>query len=517
MKKCELCGLANPEEARFCMKCGKDLDASGMQKAPSGTPEYDSFTPAGSEKSAPLRGGHRASEENTVRGTPAGEQPPPPVPEDTSMTASAGFDVEPTEIHPSGATTDFRSRPKHCEICGASNPRDQRFCKLCGRELEEAGRDEAVSAGQSVEKLTTVPEPSEPASGQKPVLPVGDGTDSIPTELDAEVSRSEEAVIIPEAPHKQKFCDRCGNSNPHDQKFCRLCGQPFDEELQDEDGPSPEPIPLIPSDQNYYEPSHMASLTPSFSDFHEDSQAHSSRKRSRGTRESRIHWGVREWLTLIVATVIVIVLLWLFAFGGAKNLFDSKADSIGKADRTMLGLRSFQLSAVVTLESSSSGLTGGSGYVNYESPDRSAYDINVTAPGNKPVRVQHIQVKDRPYIFVDGRWQSSDPATTGFEVGRLWSGYSGLEDLGSQAFGGYDCFHYKYRIPPETITRLLGVWQPTGVSDAVMEAWIDKSSSRIVHLKAEVFNLKMDGERSRAALLFDLAATGQDYRIVAPI
>ena len=26
MKTCELCGIENPDEARFCMKCGKDLD-----------------------------------------------------------------------------------------------------------------------------------------------------------------------------------------------------------------------------------------------------------------------------------------------------------------------------------------------------------------------------------------------------------------------------------------------------------------------------------------------------------
>jgi hypothetical protein len=144
LKHCELCGLDNPEEARFCMKCGSDLDAVSAPDVPVDVFEASTFTPAGEvdrhgggrSKSAPPQ---PTEDKETYKEAAASESP--------GIFVGAGDEGEPPEIQQTGVTADFAGKKSYCERCGRSNPRDQKYCLGCGFPIG----DEPPSADESAE------------------------------------------------------------------------------------------------------------------------------------------------------------------------------------------------------------------------------------------------------------------------------------------------------------------------------------------------------------------------------
>jgi len=114
LKHCELCGLDNPEEARFCMKCGSDLDAVSAPDVPVDVFEASTFTPAGEvdrhgggrSKSAPPQ---PTEDKETYKEAAASESP--------GIFVGAGDEGEPPEIQQTGVTADFAGKKSYCERC----------------------------------------------------------------------------------------------------------------------------------------------------------------------------------------------------------------------------------------------------------------------------------------------------------------------------------------------------------------------------------------------------------------
>lgn len=429
MKPCEPCGTENPDDARFCMKCGNDLDADQVSEAPPQIIHDGAFTPAGAAEDGRPARTRKPRDKGPMPDIPSFGQSKAPEIEATEGISPKYREEQPPEIHLTDVTSDFAEQQKFCERCGVGNPHEQKFCRNCGSAL---GSEELGAADEAYEKAAKVP-------------------------------LSKEAV----------------------------------------------------------ETTSLADATPATHYYAEEGRGGRTPV-ARGRRlefsfERIADWEVREWLALTVATVIFAALIWFFAFGGMRMLFSSRPKNIRKAGATMTRPGSFQYSISIAMENSQTGQYPGNGTLTFEAPDKTSYGVNLNIPGRPPLAVQHVQVGNKPYMTVGGAWQASDPKATLFYVDKLWEGPSNVEDLGNQNLGGLDCLHYRYRIPSETITALLGAFKPEGVSDAVMEIWIDRASFSVPRLIAQVYNLQIEGVRTRATLNFDLAAIGQVYNIVPPI
>jgi len=454
LKLCELCGLENPDEARFCMRCGKDMDAVKARESFFEVPEGDAFTPQG------------APDEHEVSGHRGRPQAPDSDVSDilqAEYAKAAAMDgtfvqEEEPEPGPPRAESVPDTGGSACGVCGVVNPRESRFCRNCGAGLIE-------------------PEPPE----EKPRGAAGGGWD-----LEGLYEGQEEAGPPPGDDGAVQPGDGYGSAVP----------------LAREE-------PLVP----LVETALFAPISPS-SDYYAGDAPSRKRKKSRG---GKVVWSARDWLILIVLAVVLSAGIWLFLAGG-MDLFSGGNRNLRKAGQAMSKLSSFEYSIRGAMESGPSGTFGGTGTVRYESPDRSLWEFTSVMPDGREIVTRQAQVSSRTFVNGGDGWTVVDAATARPDVRNLWSGFSSVEDLGREACGdSAECYHYKYRVAPDTVTGILGVWDPKGASDAVMEAWIDSGDHRVVKLTAQVYNVDFEGARTSVNMTFDLAATGQRYDIKAPI
>lgn len=446
------------------MKCGKDLDAVKASESFFDAPEGGAFTPQGSLDDSPLRRSRHDSEPGIEPGDHA---PAAGSGVDDILNAeyakAAAFDAddfgeEQPEIQQSDVTSDAGERQTVCDTCGAVNPHEQRYCRSCGSALSAAGA----------------------VTGERPTARGGGGG---PGGRD-EPGLSDQWA---EAGTEQEYGDSFGYAS---------------------DAPLAAEEPLMP----LVETSLLTSISPS-SDYYSSETATGRRRRSRG---GKIEWSARDWLILIGLTLILLLGIWLFFLGG-MDLFSGKVRNLKKAGRVMSKLSSFEFSVDGSMESEQAGSFDGSGSVRFEAPDRSAWSFTTAIPGKPPVVTQQAEVAGKPYVNGGGAWSPAGAETARPDVKNLWTGFSSVEDLGQATCGTSQCFHYKYRTAPGTLTGMLGAWDPSGVSDAVMEAWIDMSNHRIVKMTAQVYNVQLEGVRTTVSLTFDLAAVDKPYNIGAPI
>jgi ribosomal protein L40E len=431
LKECELCGLDNPDEARFCMKCGRDLDKI-KHEDPLAMDEYDGFIPA-------------ATLDDARFGSTAGVKHDEPGP----MPDFATYVPQPSVIQQ--------------------------------QEYEE----EAVAADESPE--------------------------------------IQQQGITTDFTEKQTFCDRCGVRNAHDQKFCRHCGSPMGEATEEysplQGGPGPPPASMATIDTAPVELTSLTSISPS-SDFYsptvqEQKQAQSGgriRGRSRARRMPTEGLTAKRLIAAIVAIVVIAGLLWLFAFGGLK-MFSSSVRNIKKAGGVMTKLTAFSFSVGAVVDANSVE-SPGSGDIKYEAPDRSAWGLATGLPGKPPTTVILVGAGGKGYTNNGSGWQQSSSA---MNVGMLWGGVSSADSLGMANVGAYSCYHYKYNTSPVVFTSMLGDPKPTGVSDAVVEIWIDSSNFYVRQMTANVYNAVVQGSRANVTFNMSLTSTGQPFNIKAPI
>ena len=168
MKKCDLCETDNPVEARFCMKCGRDLDKvarsdSRDQKAA----EPDTFTPLEDDEFSRLAPTKRLTrepegdvasykeaaaasaaaweaeqEQDAIKERAADDRLAAAQPVQPAQPAQARQEAAPPvgrtqEVQQRDLHADFADHKRFCVRCGMANPRDQRFCKNCGSALTE--------------------------------------------------------------------------------------------------------------------------------------------------------------------------------------------------------------------------------------------------------------------------------------------------------------------------------------------------------------------------------------------
>ena len=456
MKLCELCGLENPHEARFCMKCGKDLDAVRSTESFFDVPEGGAFTPQGSPDDATLRAVTPESDPEAPHGTDSAVDSGVNRILQAEYAKAAAMDfgefeeVE-SEIRQVESATGTGDRHEVCEACGVVNPHEQRYCKSCGSALSASGHGggDGSTNGESGWNLDGLYD-AQDASG-------GAGVDDFYNQYASVPLAAEEPLV-----------------------------------------------PLV-------ETSLFAPVSPS-SDYYSSDISTRKRRKTRG----KIEWGARDWMILIGLTLVLLAGIWLFFLGG-MDLFSGKVRNLKKAGQGMSQLKSFEYTSNGSMESEQAGEFTGSGGVKFESPDRSAWQFTTTIPGKPPVLTQQSQVAGKRYVNGGGSWTLADPESALPDVKGLWSGFSSVEDLGQTTCGGSQCFHYKYRTPPGTLTGMLGVWKPSGASDAVVEAWIDTSNHRIVKLTAQIYNVQLEGMRTSVSLTFDLTAVDRKYDIKAPI
>ena len=393
---------------------------------------------------------------------------------------------------------------KRCQKCGQSNPDEADLCSDCGTGLSPGHTDKEPPADNDA------PDYGALASSilEKSLIPDEDYRDRVRQEKRADAP----AELSPELTN----CERCGAVNRLAQLNCKNCGALLGAETEDDLAQTrgePSETPLAGTVEEPF------SSTPAdlpVSDYYATMRPEPRRRRLKFFTGIS-YWGVRQWLLLLILTVVIAFATWLFAYGGMDTIFSSQVNNIRKAEKAMVGLGSFQFSIAASLETSQVGEYGGTGTVSFESPDRSAWDFSVDIPGVKPLRAQLIQVGKQPYINVGGSWTPQNPSIVDADVRNLFRAPSDVEDLGSQVLGTSTCFHYKYRTSPELITGLLGIRQTTGSSDAVIEIWIDSSSNLIMRLTVGVYNVRLEGMRARVSLNMELAALGQPYDIKPPV
>lgn len=421
MKYCELCNIENPDDARFCMKCGKDLDAVGKPDDSPDVLDVDSFTPAGSL--------------DMPSSKPPVKKDSGPLPDVVSYKEAAFADAESQEsfgssyqeddtpeIHMTDVTTDFTERKRICGVCGSANPLNQRYCRHCGSEL---GNDAPEARGNR----------SAPQS-----LAAGDG-------------------------------------------------------------------PM--------EHATLADVAPSSGDYYATERVRERRGREGGGFSGTVSdWGTREWLILIVAAIVIALLIWFFGFGGMNFLFNSGAGDIKKAGNVMTGMTGCRYNVAATMESADA-VYGGNGELMYESPDKTAWQLTLSIPGGGPVLTQHVVVDDECFSNCGDAWRVYDKDCC-LGIDSLWNGISGLEKMGNESMLNRSCLHYRYRIPPGLVTSVTCADDQSGVSDTVIDMWIDEESHHIVRVTADTFNVQIRGVRTKASLVMDLAVTDQAFGISAP-
>lgn len=163
MRTCDVCGTDNPDEARFCMKCAKDMTAVPKAGAGDEFSEHDSFTPTASD------GEGRLASTTSSRFTqpPAGPVDIDAYKRQATEESIDAFEsqtlgeesVGPSEIQHSAVTADFADKRRFCVRCGAANPYEQRFCRQCGSPLGSEQPPQPQASYEAPPSIPMAPEP----------------------------------------------------------------------------------------------------------------------------------------------------------------------------------------------------------------------------------------------------------------------------------------------------------------------------------------------------------------------
>ncbi|MDD5448293.1 MAG: zinc ribbon domain-containing protein [Actinomycetota bacterium] len=387
---------------------------------------------------------------------------------------------------------------KKCEFCGTENPDVARFCTKCGKKLEESGASpEGKEYYLNLEKQSISPRFEEDIASREK------GSSEI------DLTR-----IMGDLTKGKKTCARCGFVNPREQKYCKNCGAPLEEEAKEVESL---PIPLAPEP---IEPSFI-SESPSIpaSDYYESGTAGEARTRRFDFMSGVSNWGAGEWVAIIGAVVVVVIVAWLFIFGGYQNIFGAPAKNIKKAAKVMVGLNSFEYSLNVNLRArgETSSRYHGSGKVLFESPDKTYWEMNLLLPARGATPLRFAQIGKKSYMNASTGWQMLGEDSPSFGIERLWSGFSMVEDLGMAPIGTSNCAHYRYRIPPEIIASIVGADPQAKMGDAVVESWIDSGTNQVLLLQISLFKVLVDGIQMNASMALNLSSVGTPYNILPPI
>ncbi len=420
MKYCELCNLENPDEARFCMKCGKDLDELREFGSADDNTEVSSFTPAGTPV-APSYASPKRDDSEAHPDIDSYKEAATSMVESKEILGPVESGGETPEIHMTDVTADFTEKRVICGICGIANPHEQRYCRQCGAALGD-GTSESTGVISAPQAALTNDAPVE-------------------TTMLSNVAPSSGLNDVPE------------------QKWERL-------------------------------------------------------RRAGGGFGGIAEWDAREWLLMIASALVIAGLIWFFAFGGMNSLFNSGARDIKKAGGVMTGMTGCQYNLTATMETLDA-VYSGNGQLLHESPDKTAWQLPPVPAAPFP-GIQHVQIGDDCYSNCGDGWRMSDNGSRA-DLDELWSGISGVENIGEESILGHACLHYRYRISSYLVTFIFCVGEQSGASDTVVDMWIDKDSYRIVRMSAETFNIQTQGVRTKASLVMDLGATDQVFNISAPI
>ena len=452
MKECELCGIDNPDEARFCMKCGKDLDQVRTTRDLPGTvPDSDTFTPLESDEYARLAPTRRIDK------SPVGD----------------------VASYKEAAATSAAAMQAQQEIEQA--------------ELEKQD-DEVVTWQQQQAQQR---------------------------ELKTQAPEIQQRGMTADFAAQRKFCQRCGIANPHDQRYCKNCGSALDGDPNGMADQSFEAPPSIAAPSGPVETTMLADVSPSSAYYGADEGDQGRpQRRTRGTRPSSAvgirDWGIGAWIGLTAAALVLIAAIWLAFFGGFGMLFGSASSNIHKAGATMQKLPGFQLSISAAYDNSDQTQYPGGGHVLFDSPDKSAWETSRNAPGKTAVQGT-LQIGAGTYVGSGGAWKLAEPGTAAGDVILMWKQVSSPESLPNETLNGHVCLHYKYRMDSTLVMTVLGLGKQDGVSDAVMEAWIDSTSFQVIRETAQIFGAQVDGARSHVTMVMDLVETGKTYGIKQPI
>ncbi len=421
---------------------------------------------------------------------------------------------------------------KYCELCNLENTDDARFCMKCGNDLDKV--QSADLTYDYVDSDTFTPSgSSETPSNVFPKKKESWPRPDINSYKEAATSKAEsEEVLSPvedgdEAPEihmtdvtadfteKRTICRICGIANPHEQRYCRQCGAALGDETSESSGVMSAPQAAFISDDPV-ETTRLADVAPSSALGDIPEQTREWRRRAGGGFGGGLaEWDAKEWLLMIASALIVAGLIWFFAFGGMNSLFNSGARDIKKAGDVMTGMSGCQYQLTATLETHDTVYTG-SGQLLYESPDKTAWQLTLDLPGRGLVSMEHVQIGDDCYSNNGDGWRMSDNDSRA-DLDEIWSGISGVENIGEESMLGHACLHYRYRIPSDLVTLIFGVGEQSGVSDTVVDMWIDKDSYQVIRASTDTFNIQVQGVRTSASLVMDIVATDQVFNISPPI
>jgi ribosomal protein L40E len=453
LKNCDLCGIENPAEARFCMKCGNDLDKVQHSSVPQEMLQgNDSFIPMEDDEYARL-----------------------------------------------GPTTRFRLNEPVGDV---ASYKEAAAASAAAWEAEEE-----QAAIKEEEAARQAPPPPPPPPAQAAYV---DAPSSMPPQA-PEIQRD---AVRADFVEKKTFCQRCGMANPRDQRFCKNCGSSLAETGTDsamaDDYYETQTVDMAASP---VETTTLADVSPSsaYSDA-PPQQEYSHRRISRSRGVSLPDWGVREWLLLIAGALVLALLVWLFLGGGLK-MFSGSIKNIHKAGATMEKLPGFRFSISAAFEAPDSQYPG-SGQVLFETPDRTAWEISRQGPS--PSVSGTLQIADKTWTG-SGTWVPADPKTATGDITLMWRQFKSTESLPNQPAGSSpDCLHYKYRMDPTLMMTVLGLPPQQDVSDAVMEIWIDSKTFQVIRQTGQLYGAQINGARTHVTMVMDLAEAGKPYGIKPP-
>jgi ribosomal protein L40E len=295
LKACELCGIENPDEARFCMKCGRDLDKAPSTKTP---PEMqqdlDTFTPLEDDEFARLAPTRRLSRE------------------------------------PVGDVASYK------EAAAAS------------AAAWEAEQEQAYLQEQAAQQRQEAQGPAAPA---QPSVPEGGGA-SGPAE-------AQPRRVSSDFKEQKQFCHRCGMANPRDQRFCKNCGSAMASGTAGIADRTYDAADAVPLASVAVETTMLADVSHSSAYSTAEAAQGGHRPRERHSAGALSEWGAREWLGLIIAALVGALALWFAFFGGYNMLFNASDKDIHKAGATMEKLPSFQYGISATFETEQGQFPGG--------------------------------------------------------------------------------------------------------------------------------------------------------------
>lgn len=429
---------------------------------------------------------------------------------------------------------------EECGLCGSENPSEARFCMKCGGDLP--ARSSGASPTNDSDPGTFTPAATSEHARLGPTAAIRRRRTSDPSEIEAykkqaasessgafesqiqyidpsEPSEIKLSAVTADFNERHNFCNKCGASNSYEQRFCLQCGNTLSRQIPNQADLNFDPAPAIPLAPLTEEPFGRVALAdlhsaPASDYFGEPAGAGKRGRRSAPFASAVANHGPGQWLLIAATLLLAAALIWLLALGGFKMLFNAKVRRINKAASAMERLSSFQYTVSAAVESADGVQYGGGGRAIHESPDKSLWEMTLVVPG-KPVATATMEVKDK--IYINGpSWQSSTSDNARADVSDLWKDFQSVEDLGNQPIGALNCRHYRYRIPPNLITTVLGVGSQSAASDAVVEAWIDTTSAQVIKMTVQVYNVQIEGASATVLLAMDLAEVGQPYNINAP-